>query len=109
LKTSKIKRLVSRKLARQFVAGNRRGADGLREFLEHEAGDTIARMRGRGYELVACLETGEAVFARTSDVVGLHIQLPSALYRVLDKRCQERGATKRQVVIDALENYLNQG
>ena len=106
MKTSKIKRLVPRKRARQLALSGDGGAEALRQDIEREAADTIAKMTSRGYRLVACLESGEGVFAREDNVVGLHIQLPVELYRKLDATCRERGQTKRGVVIAALESYL---
>ena len=49
---------------------------------------------------------GDVVFVRDDDVVGLHIQLPTALYKRLDVECGRRETTKRQLVTLALERYL---
>jgi hypothetical protein len=48
------------------------------------------------------------VFVRDDDVVGLHIQLPTTLYKRLDTEASRREITKRQMVIAALERYLDQ-
>ena len=106
MKTSKIKRLIPRKLAREHLLAGKGDGEGLREFVEREAADAVAKMRARGFRLVACLESGEGVFAREEKVVGLHIQLPEPLYRRLNATCRERGLTKRGVVIAALESYF---
>jgi hypothetical protein len=63
----------------------------------------IGRQRDKGWKLVTQLDTGEGVFVRDDDVVGLHIQLPSALYKRLDAEASQRETTKRQMVIAALE------
>jgi len=73
---------------------------------EQEAKYEIQRQRDKGWKLVTRLETGEGVFVRDDDVVGLHIQLPTALYKRLDVECARREITKRQLVTVALERYL---
>lgn len=73
---------------------------------EQEARYEIARQRDKGWKLVTRLDTGEGVFVRDDDVVGLHIQLPTALYKRLDAECSRRETTKRQVVTMALERFL---
>ena len=78
----------------------------LEALAEQEARYEIARQRDKGWKLVTRLETGEGVFVRDDDVVGLHIQLPTALYKRLDAECLRRETTKRQVVTMALERYL---
>ena len=105
MKTSKIKRLLSKKRVRELDLGGKEG-DGLRAAMESEAAEAIDRMRQKGYELITCLQTGEGVFIKEANVVGLHIQLPRALYRKLDVRCREHHITKRSVVVAALESYL---
>jgi hypothetical protein len=78
----------------------------LEALAEQEARYEIARQREKGWKLVTQLETGEGVFVRDDDVVGLHIQLPTALYKRLDAECERRETTKRQLVTMALERYL---
>ena len=78
----------------------------LEALAEQEARYEIARQRDKGWKLVTRLETGEGVFVRDDDVVGLHIQLPTALYKRLDGECARRETTKRQLVTMALERYL---
>ena len=75
---------------------------------EQEERYEIARQRDKGWKLVTRLETGEGVFVRDDDVVGLHIQLPTALYKRLDTECERRETTKRQLVTMALERYLQE-
>jgi len=106
VKTSKVKRLIPKNLARRIVAAPDGGQDLLAAYMKRAAADTIEKMRGKGYELLSCLETGEAVFVRDDPVVALHIQLPRDLYTRLDDACRRRGATKRQIVADALNDYL---
>ncbi|MCB9851435.1 MAG: hypothetical protein H6817_12105 [Phycisphaerales bacterium] len=106
MKKSKIKRLVPKKLAAQLVAEHRGNTDALQAALSAQGADTISKLRTKGYELVTCLESGEGVFVREEEVVGLHIQLPEALYQRLDAECIHRGATKRSLVAAALEAYL---
>lgn len=72
-----------------------------------EAGPAIARMRSKGFELVTCLDTGEGVFVCEADVVSLHIQLPQPLYQRLADECERREASKRSLVVEALEGLLN--
>jgi hypothetical protein len=108
VKKSKIKRLVSKKRAEQFAARNTRGAEGWRALVETEVADVVTRMAAKGYELVACLDTGEGVFVREQAVVGLHIQLPEPLYRRLDSVCRLREVSKRSVVVEALEAHLKE-
>ncbi|UCF66949.1 MAG: hypothetical protein JSV80_14355 [Acidobacteriota bacterium] len=97
---------MPKKLARELAHARGEQRTALERLVEREASGTIAKMRSKGYELAARLETGEGVFVREDDVVGLHIQLPTALYRRLDDECQRRAATKRKLVIEALERYL---
>ena len=107
MKKSKIRRLVSKKAARQFVASNVHGEQGLADFMRREAGGTISKMKAKGYEVVTFLESGEGVFVRDEDVVGLHIQLPGPLYDRLCRECTQRGATKRSLVVAALESWFS--
>jgi len=106
VKQSRIKRLYSKKLARRLAALDGPRRDELAAFAEREADDAIAKMRAKGYTLLTRLDSGEGVFVREDDVVGLHIQLPSALYKRLDAECRRRETTKRNLVIAALEQYL---
>jgi hypothetical protein len=108
LRKSRLKRLYSRRLARQLAEASGKQRAHLEALAEHEARDEIARQRDKGWELVTRLDTGEGVFVRDDDVVGLHIQLPSALYRRLDTESARRETTKRQMVIVALERYLKE-
>ena len=79
----------------------------LAKIAEQEASYEIARQQAKGWKLVTRLETGEGVFVRDDDVVALHIQLPTALYKRLDQECERREITKRQLVTQALERYLD--
>lgn len=106
MKQSKIKRLMSKKLARELTGARGEQRKRLEAFAEREAADAIAKMREKGYELVTRLDTGEGVFARDDHVVGLHIQLSRELYQRLDEACRDRGTSKRQLVSAALEEYL---
>ena len=86
------------------TSGNMRAE--LEALAEQETRYEVARQRDKGWKLVTRLETGEGVFVRDDDVVGLHIQLPTALYKRLDAECERRETTKRQLVTMALERYL---
>lgn len=105
---SRIKRLYSRRLARKLATATAATKGELDSLAEYESKHEIARQREKGWKLVTRLETGEGVFVRDDDVVGLHIQLPSALYKRLDTEAIGRETTKRQMVIAALERYLDQ-
>ena len=105
---SRIKRLYSRRLARKLATATGAAKVELDNLAEYESRHEIARQREKGWKLVTRLETGEGVFVRDDDVVGLHIQLPSALYKRLDSEATGRETTKRQMVISALERYLDQ-
>jgi hypothetical protein len=105
-KQSRIRRLYPKRLARRLAGGGRARAE-LEAFAEREAEETIRRMQARGWRLVTRLDTGEGVFVRDDEMVGLHIQLPTELYRKLDAECRRRETTKRQLVIAALESYLS--
>ena len=108
MKQSRIKRLIPKKLAREIANANDKERPALEALASRESADAIAKMRSTGFRLVTRLESGEGVFVRESQVVGLHIHLPSSLYRALDAECRRRGATKRQAVTAALEQYLDQ-
>ena len=103
---SRIRRLYSRRLARRLVGSAGAARTELEGVAEQEARYEIARQRDKGWKLVTRLETGEGVFVRDDDVVGLHIQLPTALYKRLDVECARRETTKRHLVTLALERYL---
>lgn len=103
---SRIRRLYSRRLARRMVGASGNAKTELEALAEQEARYEIARQRDKGWKLVTRLETGEGVFVRDDDVVGLHIQLPTALYKRLDHECVRRETTKRQIVTMALERFL---
>jgi hypothetical protein len=93
-------------LARRLAGAAGAARNELETLAEQEARYEIARQRDKGWKLVTRLETGEGVFVRDDDIVGLHIQLPSALYKRLDAECARRETTKRQLVTMALERYL---
>jgi hypothetical protein len=103
---SRIRRLYSRRLARRMTGTTGSSKAELEALAEQEARYEIARQRDKGWKLVTRLDTGEGVFVRDDDVVGLHIQLPTALYKRLDVECDRRETTKRQIVTLALEKYL---
>ncbi|HEY5921614.1 MAG TPA: hypothetical protein VIV11_08080 [Kofleriaceae bacterium] len=103
---SRIRRLYSRRLARRMSGTSGAARTELDALAEQEARYEIARQRDKGWKLVTRLDTGEGVFVRDDDVVGLHIQLPTALYKRLDAECSRRETTKRQVVTMALERFL---
>ncbi len=105
-KQSRIKRLFGRRLARKLVGATGATRTQLEALAEQEARYEISRQRDKGWQLVTRLDTGEGVFVRDDDVVGLHIQLPSALYKRLDVEADRREMTKRQMVIAALERYF---
>src|SRR5262245_51963120 len=105
---SRIRRLYSRRLARRLGSTSGSARADLEARAEQEAKYEIARQRDKGWKLVTRLETGEGVFVRDDDVVGLHIQLPTALYKQLDAECARRETTKRQLVTIALERYLSE-
>jgi hypothetical protein len=107
---SRIRRLISRRLARRIAAADASGDETAKVLLERLAHDEsrleILRQADKGWKLATRLDTGEGVFVRDDDVVGLHIQLPGPLYRRLDAESSKRETTKRQMVIVALERYL---
>ena len=106
MKTSQIKRLIPKKLAQRISVSKGRARTALEAQAESESAETIAKMKAKGYRLATRLETGEGVFVRELDVVGLHVQLPRALHRRLDAECRRREVSKRQLVIDAIERVL---
>ena len=108
MRQSRIKRLYSRRLARRLAEASGSAKAQLETLADYESRQEIAKQRDKGWKLVTKLETGEGVFVRDDDVVGLHIQLPSALYKRLDAQSNQRETTKRQMVIAALERYLDQ-
>jgi hypothetical protein len=105
---SRIKRLYSRRLAKKLADATGAARTELETLADYEARHEIAKQRDKGWKLVTKLETGEGVFVRDDDVVGLHIQLPTTLYKRLDTEASRREITKRQMVIAALERYLDQ-
>ena len=107
MKQSRIKRLIPKKLAREIASARDKERPALEALASADAADAIARMRSKGFRLVTRIESGEGVFVRESQVVGLHIHLPSSLYKALDAECRRRGTTKRQAVSAALEQYLD--
>jgi hypothetical protein len=98
--------LYSRRLARRLATATGVMVAEIEKLAEEEARYEIQRQRDKGWKLVTRLDSGEGVFVRDDDVVGLHIQLPSALYKRLDVECSRREITKRQLVTVALERYL---
>lgn len=104
---SKIRRLYGRRLARRMETATGAAAAELRTLAEQEASYEIGRQEAKGWKLATRLPTGEGVFVREDDVVALHIQLPTALYKRLDQECGRREITKRQLVTQALERYLD--
>jgi hypothetical protein len=107
-KKSRIKRVIPRRLAESLAGASGPKRVALEKRADDEARYEIERLRDKGWKLVTRLETGEGVFVRDDDVVGLHIQLPSALYKRLDTEALRREVTKRQIVIAALERYLQE-
>lgn len=105
-KQSRIKRLYSKKLAKRVAAARGAQRTELRASMQRETDDTIRKMRAKGWKLATELDTGEGVFVREHDVVGLHVQLPSSLYKRLDAECRQRDLSKREVVTKAIELYL---
>ena len=108
MRQSRIKRLYSRRLAKKLAGATGATRPALEALAEYESRHEIARQRDKGWKLVTKLETGEGVFVRDDDAVGLHIQVPSTLYKRLDIEAERRETTKRQMVIAALERYLDQ-
>jgi hypothetical protein len=106
MKQSRIKRLIPKKLARQLALAGDDARAQLEALVKRESADAIARMRARGFRLVTRLDTGEGVFVRDDEVVGLHVQLPAELYRRLDQECRRREISKKKLVVEALEQHL---
>jgi hypothetical protein len=100
--------LYSRRLARRLAEATGSTRAELTNLAELEAKQEIARQTEKGWKLVTRLDTGEGVFVRDDDVVGLHIQLPGPLYKRLATESARRETTKRQMVIVALERYLQE-
>jgi hypothetical protein len=105
---SRIRRLYGRRLARRLASSSGAARTELQALAEQEASYEIARLRERGWKLVTRLDSGEGVFVRDDDVVGLHIQLSTALYKRLDVECVRRECSKRQLVTVALERFLGE-
>jgi|GEM_PF-3191853 len=105
---SRIRRLYSRRLARRLVEATGAARTELVSLAELEAKQEIASQTEKGWKLVTRLDTGEGVFVRDDDIVGLHIQLPGPLYKRLALESSRRETTKRQMVIVALERYLQE-
>jgi hypothetical protein len=105
---SRIRRLYPRKLARKLAGATGTTRQELERLAEQEARLEIERQLDKGWKLATRLDTGEGVFVRDDDLVGLHIQLPGPLYRRLDVESAKRESTKRQMVIVALERYLQE-
>lgn len=105
-KQSRIKRLYPKKLAKRVTGARGAHRSELQAALKREADDTIKKMRAKGWKLATQLDSGEGVFVREHDVVGLHIQLPSALYKRLDAECRRLEISKRQLVTTAIERHL---
>ncbi|MHC4992912.1 MAG: hypothetical protein ACYTGC_18215 [Planctomycetota bacterium] len=106
MKQSRIRRLVPKKLARQLATSSGRDRAALEKLVEAESAELVARMRDKGYRLVTRLDGGEGVFVRDSDVIGLHVQLPTPLYRRLEAECARREISKKKLVVEALESAL---
>lgn len=109
IRKSKLRRLFGRRLARQIIeAGGRTKAE-LQAVADREAALEIQKQSQKGYRLVTRLETGEGVFVKDEYISALHIQIPTTLYKLLETECERRELTKRQIVISALEQYLENG
>lgn len=93
-------------LANRLLGADDRTKEELAALVEREASPVIEKMQAKGYSLVTRLDTGEGVFVRENDVVGLHIQLPTSVYQKLEAECHRRETTKRNIVISALEQYF---
>src|SRR5678816_1494635 len=105
IRKSKLRRLYSRRLARRIgSAASLATRNELLGHAEQEATYEIERQHEKGWKLISRLDTGEGVFVRDDDIVGLHIQLPTSLYKRLDAECERREMTKRQLVMMALES-----
>ena len=108
MKQSRIKRLYPKKLARRLAGADGRTRDRLARQADKEAEEVVSKMNSRGYKLLTRLDTGEGVFVREDGLVGMHVQLPSSLYKRLEAACRSREATKRSLIIAALEEYLGE-
>jgi hypothetical protein len=108
VKQSRIRRLIPKKLARQIASAGARRRTVLEAEADRESADVIAKMRSRGFKLVTRLDTGEGVFVREENVTALHVQLPAPLYRRLEAECRRREASKKRVVVEALERLLDE-
>ena len=108
MKSSRIKKLYPKKLAEQLARARGERHRELLARAEREAAETIAKMEKKGFRLAARLESGEGVFVRDEDLVGLHVQLPTSLYERLAAAARERDITKRELVIRALESHLEE-
>lgn len=107
MKSSRIKRLYPKKLAEQLAAAQGTRREELLARAEREASGTIGKMASKGFRLAARLESGEGVFVRDEEIVGLHVQLPSELYQRLARESARRETSKREIVIEALEKHLD--
>jgi len=106
VKQSRIKKLIPKKLARRLARADADSREEIEALVDRESAAVVAKMKAKGYRLVTRLDSGEGIFVRDDDVVSLHVQLPTALYRRLEAACKERETTKRDIVIGALEAYL---
>ena len=106
MKQSRIKRLYSKKLARQLARAGEAARRDIHTLAERESAETIAKMRAKGYKLATRLDGGEGVFVREDHAVGLHVQLPTALYKRLEAECKRRDISKKKAVVEALDTYL---
>jgi hypothetical protein len=107
MKQSRIKRLIPKKLARRLAEATGASRTQLEALVERESADSIAKMRAKGYTLATRLDSGEGVFVREDDAVGLHVQVPRSLYRRLEAECRRREISKKRVVMEALEEHLD--
>lgn len=106
LRKSKLRRLYGRRLARQILEAGGKAKAELQAVAEREEALEIQKQTQKGYRLVTRLETGEGVFVKDEYLSALHIQIPSAMYKQLELECERQDLTKRQVVMQALEQYL---
>jgi hypothetical protein len=106
LRKSKLRRLYGRRLARQIVEATGKAKAELQAVAEREASLEIQKQTQKGYRLVTRLDTGEGVFVKDEQLEALHIQIPSAMYKQLELECERQDLTKRQVVMQALEQFL---
>ncbi len=106
LRKSKLRRLYGRRLARQILETGGKARAELQALAEREAALEIQKQTQKGYRLVTRLDTGEGVFVKDEYLSALHIQIPTAMYKQLELECERQDLTKRQVVMQALEQYL---